>query len=48
MMENTRAHIAIPEFFSSGSDRPVVVAVMGSIVTTVVEFASCGWEVYTS
>ena len=41
--ENTRAHIAIPEWFSSGGDTLVVVAVTGCAATTTAVLASCGW-----
>ena len=44
--ENTRAHIAIPEWFSSGGDTLVVVAVTGCAATTTVAMAGCGWKLY--
>ena len=44
--ENTRAHIAIPEWFSSGGDTTVVVAVTGCAATTTVALAGCGWKLY--
>ena len=41
--ENTRAHMATPEWFSSGGDTGMVVAVVGCAATTTVVLASCGW-----
>lgn len=48
-MENTKAQMAILKSFSSGRDRPVVVAVIGCVVTTtVVLLPVCGWKLYVS
>jgi len=41
--ENTRAHMATPEWSSSGGDTRVVVAVTGCAATTTVVLATCGW-----